>query len=596
MKKFFYILICFITLLLTLPHTSYGANSDNFILTRDVVGGSGVDNSTSTNYQMSATAGQGAVGHVFGPNGHFVAGFWNTDTLSIKPPTGSIVINSDDTYTPSAGVDISHTSNDSDGVVTAMIISEDGVFDTESWVSYASLSSLTLSGADGTNTVYVKYKDNDGLVSFIQEDSIGLDTTAPTNGSINLTAQNSEVVLSWSGFTDEVSGVSSYRLVYSDAGTPVDCASGTTLYTGSGTGYTQTHLLNGATYNYRVCATDAVGHQSAGVTNLAVPATTTTGISFPSYDVGLMGIERDSGESPDNNNIDEATGFAKADTLFDFFIVLKDPSGLTPQSVELFLSQRTTPVDPADYTGLPMVCTGAIESGATCNYSTELGPASTHKYYFKAVLNDGTVIRYPSTGSSTGPEVALLTGYNIVGVPRTINTLSLDGSGAFNSVATSRWISEGLSTVNGGNIGSYETVDATVAMTNPISEGEGYFVFKGLSTTLPNMDAITDVTEPAYTVVLKPGWNMVSNPYSGNVLLSSLEITKDSGTPIQWPDAVDNGVVINSIYQYDGSDWGKTYSFKTAGGGNEARLVPWVGYWMYLQKQDGNYSLVINKP
>src|SRR5207247_849982 len=52
---------------------------------------------------------------------------------------------------------------------------------------------------------------------------------------------------------------------------PASCTSGTVLLTGSGTSFTHTGLTNGTTYGYRVCATDAVGNASSGVTASATP-------------------------------------------------------------------------------------------------------------------------------------------------------------------------------------------------------------------------------------------------------------------------------------------------------------------------------------
>ncbi len=89
---------------------------------------------------------------------------------------------------------------------------------------------------------------------------------------------------------------------------------------------------------------------------------------------------------------------------------------------------------------------------------------------------------------------------------------------------------------------------------------------------------------------------MVSNPYGGNVLLSSVKVQKGSATPIIWADALTNGWLENAIYYYKGSDWGSTYFSESAGGSPDATLVPWLGYWIYLNETDDTYKLVVPRP
>ena len=59
------------------------------------------------------------------------------------------------------------------------MFSDDGVFDTESWEACAETKSWNLIGSDGTKTVYVQIKDNDGNINATESDSIILDTTVP---------------------------------------------------------------------------------------------------------------------------------------------------------------------------------------------------------------------------------------------------------------------------------------------------------------------------------------------------------------------------------------------------------------------------------
>ena len=88
--------------------------------------------------------------------------------------------------------------------------------------------------------------------------AVGSDTTAPTDGTLSATAGNTQVSLSWSGFSDS-GGIASYKLVYSTGSSP-SCSTGTQIYSGTSTSYTHTGLTNGTTYYYCVCATDNAGN------------------------------------------------------------------------------------------------------------------------------------------------------------------------------------------------------------------------------------------------------------------------------------------------------------------------------------------------
>jgi hypothetical protein len=129
----------------------------------------------------------------------------------------------------------------------------------------------SLSLVDGTlYTVSIDVTDLAGNHSVVSHASVTFDTSAPVDGTVTAAPGNMQNILSWTGFTDAASGVSSYTLVSSPTATPVDC-SGPSLYTGSDTTYTDTPLTNYVTYYYRICATDNAGNMSAGATAQALP-------------------------------------------------------------------------------------------------------------------------------------------------------------------------------------------------------------------------------------------------------------------------------------------------------------------------------------
>ncbi len=419
-----------------------------------------------------------------------------------------------------------------------------------------------------------------------------IDTNPPVDGSLSVSSSNSFAVLSWSGFTDDL-GQITYTLVYDTVSTPTDCSSGMVLYSGMDTSFDHTNILNGTTYSYRLCATDTAGNVSAGVTGSALPYVASNGISLTSDDIDFDGIERlDGGD--DDNNLDETTGNPITSPGFNFKIVAKDPGGGVAPIAKLYVTDRTSATSYATY---DMLCTGDYTEGQLCSYTTILGPTSVMSYYFEVVLEGGagSTLRYPASGNIAGPVVDLLNSYAVVGVARDIDSSNHDSTRAFGCMIAYRWVSEGLSTQGGGNKGYFELVNGL----KPIKAGEALFVQKAScdgNTSLLELDGEGDIVSGVYEVSLQAGWNLVSNPYNTDVLLSNIEITKDGETGLTWADAATDGWVNNSIYYYDGLDWGGTYSFESAGGLSEAKLSPWTGYWLYLHKTDGDYKLIITKP
>ena len=289
-----------------------------------------------------------------------------------------------------------------------------------------------------------------------------------------------------------------------------------------------------------------------------------------------------------------------------FSIVLRGAVGSTAQSVTLYLSPRadTGLSEPDDFYSYNLSCTDNIEYGAYCSsVPLVLGPGSDYTFYFEAVLGDGTVVRYPSAPGTnlSGPYIKLVSGYAMIGIPRNITSgPSLTGTEAFNTAFSYRWVSTSLSDES-INFGAYESIDSSG---KGVSAGEGYFI----NTTDASIDNLIgfnsylDNKVPDFTIVdLKPGWNMISNPYGGHVYLKDIIIERLKSDEVLWEQmtwktASNRNYVINGLFSYDGTNWGKTYSFMSANGANEAMLAPWLGYWIYLKNNATEYKLVIGKP
>ncbi|RJQ18918.1 MAG: PKD domain-containing protein [Nitrospiraceae bacterium] len=286
-------------------------------------------------------------------------------------------------------------------------------------------------------------------------------------------------------------------------------------------------------------------------------------------------IERLDGGSDGNNLVNKKP---KLNLGFKFRVTVTDTTGVPPRYVRLFMSQRSNPSE-GDFYYYDMLCSGDYTSGASCTYATKLGPAAVHKYYFESSMSDGTTLRYPVAGYITGPATYLLSGYNLVGLPRDIGMSSLTSNTAFGTSLAYRWDAEAE---------YYSAITAS----ETVRTGEGYFIYRQTN-YLPELAAYAEIQDETFTYGLRHGWNIISNPYSGNVALSDVKVRKGEDTPVTWTQAASTGWLTNAIYFLNGKDWGNTYGFESA---PSAQIVPWVGYWIYLNASDDTYYLVITRP
>src|SRR5207302_10661628 len=110
------------------------------------------------------------------------------------------------------------------------------------------------------------------------------DTIAPSAPS-NLTAtapSGTQINLSWTASTDNV-GVTGYRVERCQG---VGCSTFAQIATPAGTTYSDTGLTAGATYSYRVRATDAAANLS-GYSNVATATTPVPDVTPPTAPSGL---------------------------------------------------------------------------------------------------------------------------------------------------------------------------------------------------------------------------------------------------------------------------------------------------------------------
>jgi hypothetical protein len=210
------------------------------------------------------------------------AGNWSNvsnDTIDIDQtaPTGTVVINGGDPETTTAAVTLTLTTDDGTGSgTTQVLISNSADFTGVTPIAYATSIPWTLTGGNGSKTVYVKYIDAAGNVSAAPAtDDITLnspDTTNPTPPGVpkhvigGTGTYGIPVRLSWTAGSDPAgtnSGVAGYDIQQS-----VNGAAFTTIAhtTGLGTTFSLTLSNTSKTYRYRVATRDNSGNLSTFAT------------------------------------------------------------------------------------------------------------------------------------------------------------------------------------------------------------------------------------------------------------------------------------------------------------------------------------------
>jgi len=293
---------------------------------------------------------------------------------------------------------------------------------------------------------------------------------------------------------------------------------------------------------------------------------------------------------PDASNIDSVYDTPRVDKEFTFSVTVDDSNAV---SVWLIINGQPIKMDCGANPDF------SDPSGVPCSLPLRLGPAPTYDYHFEvwdSADRSGSML--VNSLDIVGPDVYLLNGPNMLGIPKYVPASSsgafLDVIGTNNSLYS--WQSGGLR--GKYNKGEFVPLDSTQSPT----PGVGYFgvneaAKQKLPTSLLTDLGINDIADPTVSIVLQPGWNIISNPYSKPVPLSDVEIQKNNDTPKSWSDAAAINWVFNGIYYFNGSDWGSQYKYESAGGTKNAVLTPWLGYWIYMRIDDGaTYKLIYTKP
>ena len=192
---------------------------------------------------------------------------WSFKTADTTPPTGSVTINDNASYTTSTSVTLNLTANDNAGVTgyyasespTAPLSGDAGWTVLTSIANYSANVSFTLSGSNGAKTMYVWYKDAAGNVSGTAHDAVTLDTIAPTvasrtpAASATGVAANSVITANFSESMDS-STITSLTFTVSKGGSNIG---GSVSYSGTKATFTPSADLSYATV-YTVTVTTGV--------------------------------------------------------------------------------------------------------------------------------------------------------------------------------------------------------------------------------------------------------------------------------------------------------------------------------------------------
>ncbi len=133
--------------------------------------------------------------------------------LDTTDPTGTISINNGASYTTSTSVVLNLSAADSGTGVSKMRFLNQGLSWSD-WESYSTQKSWTLTSKDGVKKVYVQFQDNAGNISVTYNDTIILDTKAPSGAIVienGAKATNTRSVTLNLSASDQGSGVDDMR-------------------------------------------------------------------------------------------------------------------------------------------------------------------------------------------------------------------------------------------------------------------------------------------------------------------------------------------------------------------------------------------------
>ena len=171
---------------------------------------------------------------------------------------------------------------------------------------------------------------------------------------------------------------------------------------------------------------------------------------------------------------------------------------------------------------------------------------------------------------ATTPRLNLAAGPNLVGLPWTFTDTSWTA------------VLSPLTTPGDFKAFNWDPVQQGYVVSTSAERGRAAWILNAGSSQLVDLQSSpavpTDIASGNVTTQLLPGWNLVSNPYPYDIVISQiLGVTAavPTGT-INWNQLVQQGILSGIVFYYDPASGG--YLFEQ---GDNATLKPNRGYWLF---------------
>jgi len=179
-------------------------------------------------------------------------------------PTGTITVDGGATYTRDTNVTLTLSATDSQTGVNQMHLGNTGQ-PYSPWEPYATSKSWTIPTGDGSKTVWVQFTNNAEMVSSQLNDSIILDTTAPTPNPMTWATapyelNTTQLSMVATTATDTYTPVEYYHDYYDS---PTGGSGGSDSGWITSTSFTDSGLQANHNYGYRVWARDPAGNSTS---------------------------------------------------------------------------------------------------------------------------------------------------------------------------------------------------------------------------------------------------------------------------------------------------------------------------------------------
>lgn len=441
----------------------------------------------------------------------------------------------------------------------------------------------TATAADGTTTI-TNYA---GTVHFTSSDAAALlpDDTSLTNGTgtfaATLNTDGNQTITATDTSTSAITGTSSDISVAGPATHfSVSAPSTTTSYVGfdvtvtaldaqgnTATGYTGTVHLTSTDPGFADITGDStltngvgtfyVGLKTAGTQTITATDTVNSSITGTSGDITVA-------PGPAVRYVVTAPSTATVDVSFEFTVTAQDLWGNTATGYAGTVHFTST----APSAGLPSDSTLTNGTGTFVAMPMTAGDLT--------ITATDTVT---SSITGTSNTIVVSSRPTLTTFPAGLQMISAPAD--YTGLTPSQIFSPGIST-----LAAWDPLLARYAVTptapaDTIHPGQGYWARFAATASLLDNGQHVDQTQP-FSITLSRGWNMIGDPFTQSVPLSSLHI-KANGVLLKFPTGKTLArPVMDHLYTYPAG--ATAYEVETVS------LKPYVGYWLYAYQ---NCALIV---